>query len=212
MDELYKHLFHISETQSIFRTASIKNEICRACTKESEHLHFIEIGVSRYKFIPFYPTYKDGFVICKRCKLKSYPGKMTTELWKKHNKIMEQYRYPLWTYLGSAAIAIIFLGIIIMLFTAKSIHNGPTDSSIKVASNIGNVIIVKEDPYYTSFKIINHRDDSIMLIPNKFSYQLTSPLSKVKEKDFIKEKVYKVHKDSITTSINGYKVYKVIYD
>jgi len=136
---------------------------------------------------------------------------MTTELWEAHSSIMDKAKYPFWTYLGSASIIIIFLTSIGILFSIKPPHNQSSfNQTLNPIKNVGNVIVVKENPYYTSFQITKIETESITLIPNKFSYRNNTSLDIVKERDFLNKKPFKIGVDSINTSIKGYKVIKVV--
>jgi hypothetical protein len=153
-------------------------EGCPSCgTLNSMDLYLFQKHAHVF-WIPLFPIGKTGASQCTHCKQVLKRKEMPAAMQLQYDNLKAQSKTPLWTFAGSAVIAVlIVIGII------NEAKNDARNARLVVAPQRGDVFNIKtKERQYTLYKVAEVAGDSALIRINHFETNQQSGLEDIKAK------------------------------
>lgn len=197
---------HIGKEKKLLKQTILKNTTCPNCKNNGTLELNVYGGVLWLLFIPTLPLPKQNEVVCKSCH-KSFSLKQVGENIKQAVKYENQknpIKTPLWSYIGMFLLigilgAAIYTGIEMTKIEKQYIKQPLKD----------DVYRVSKDGAWTTLKVYEIKNDSVIVYLNNYSLNNYSGIEKIdieenytKLKSFSKLELQKLYNDNIIYQID----------
>jgi hypothetical protein len=148
---------------------------CPSC-QESDYLDITIFAkyLSLY-WIPFISTGKKSIAYCRNCTSTYESKQMTSEMRIEADKLKKDSKIPLWSFSG---LGIVIVLVSILMFSIR--QDNKQDKAYVSSPQTDDVYTYKtENDYYTTFKIIELTEDSVIVNQNIMEIDKSSGISEI---------------------------------
>ncbi|MDY7395856.1 hypothetical protein UMM65_11420 [Aureibaculum sp. 2210JD6-5] len=174
------------------KTERVSGLTCQHCQNQGSTNISIFAKYAHIYWLPFFPMGKTGVSECNHCKITLAPKDMNQRLKDSYYKVKSDTKTPIFHYFGLGLIG----AFIILMIYAVSAHKNDVKTYIE-NPRVGDVYDYKPNDYYSTLKVTEVTQDSIILTPNGYEIEKKSKLYKIDKSENYTGKPYAIGKNEL---------------
>ena len=183
-----------------------KQAVCPNCNEKGSIIISVFRKHAHIFWIPMFPIGKRGISQCQNCKNVLSTKEMPNSIRNEYSKLKDENKGSLWQFSGLALFAIL-----ISWAFYQSGENEKLEQQYLATPKRGDVYEYKiEGGFYSTLKVIEVNNDSLLVVPNDYEIDKMSKLYKIdKDENYSEEFSFKIAKKEIETMYNSGEIFDI---